>query len=64
MVNFSGRYHVKKPRHFDPFGPTRSPPFGRNMIDPFGPNSITHLLQVLLEIFLCRFEHPSPGVAW
>lgn len=29
--------------------------------DPFDQNNINHLVQVSLEIFLCRFENSSPG---
>lgn len=37
-------------------------PFGQNMIAPFGPSNIDHSVRILPEIFLCRFESPSPDV--
>lgn len=37
-------------------------PFGQNMIAPSGPSNIDHLVRILPEIFLCRFESPSPDV--
>ena len=51
-----------KAKQVCPLWPKRINPFGHNMIAPHGPNNIDHLVHILPEIFLCRFESPSPGV--
>lgn len=53
---------VGKAKQICPLWPKRIDPFGHNMIAPSDPNNIDHLARILPEIFLCRFEPPSPGV--